>query len=64
MFPDSDACLTRPEFDSLVELSKEADLSEIPREHLLKLVKLGFIKKVGVDLRITSAGRLQLMRGG
>jgi hypothetical protein len=64
MLPDTDVRLTRPEFESLVELSKEADLNAIPREHGHKLARLGFIKKIGVDLRITSAGRLRLMQGG
>jgi len=64
MMTDPDAPLTTQEFDSLVELSRQADPNVIPREHRQKLARLGFIRTVGVELLITSYGRLRLMRGG
>jgi hypothetical protein len=64
MLPDPDAPLAAPEFDALVELSKGADPHAIPLEFRQKLIKFGFVKKVGVEFLITSAGRLRLMRGG
>jgi hypothetical protein len=63
MLTDQNAQLTAQEFRSLVQLSREADPNAIPREHRQTLARLGFIRRVGVDLLITSYGRLRLMRG-
>ena len=64
MLHNPDAPLTAPEFDALVELGKGADPHAIPLEFRQKLIRFGFVKKVGVEFLITSAGRLRLMRGG
>ena len=64
ILPDPDAPLAGAEFDALVKLSRGADPHAIPLEFRQKLIKFGFVKKVGVEFLITSAGRLRLMRGG
>lgn len=64
MMTDPEIPLTAQEFDSLRELSKQTDPNAIPREHRQRLARLGFVRTVGVDLLLTSCGRLRLMRGG
>jgi hypothetical protein len=55
--------LSDVEFRSLADLAAEADASSIPSEHRRKLIRLGLLKKNGVEFRVTSAGRLRVTLG-
>ena len=63
MLDDTDLYISMLEFDSLLALSRGTDADAIPPEHRRRLVRLGFLRKVGVEFLLTSNGRFRLMLG-
>ena len=63
MASEANAPLSEAEFQSLLALTGSADAHAIPPEHRRLFIRLGFLRKTGTELRVTSAGRLRAMRG-
>jgi hypothetical protein len=55
--------LSSEEFASLQELRKGVMQSAISAEHEVKLIKLGYAKKLPDGLRLTNVGRMRLAAG-
>lgn len=63
MASESNAPLSEAEFHSLLALTGGGNAEAIPAEHRRLFVKLGYLRKIGTEFRVTSAARLRAMRG-
>ena len=63
MASDPNAPLSEGEFQSLLALADGVDPAAIPAKDRGLLIRLGFVKRIGTELRVTAAGRLRAMRG-
>jgi len=63
MASDPGAPLSEAEFQSLLALADGTDPAAIPAKHRGLLIKLGLVKRIGTELRVTAAGRLRAMWG-
>lgn len=64
MMNDPSAPLSEAEFQSLLALAEGGvGAAEVPAEHRGLLIRLGLVKRIGSELRVTADGRLRAMRG-
>jgi len=63
MASETNAPLSEAEFHSLLVLTGGGNAEAIPAEHRKLFVRLGFLRKIGTEFRVTSTARLRAMQG-
>jgi len=63
MASETNAPLSEAEFHSLLALTGGGNVEDIPAEHRKLFIRLGFLRKIGTEFRVTSTARLRAMQG-